>query len=251
MSEGNSIYETLLSWVPIWLRPLIGALFIIMLVVVLYKNLFTKKSSDSPDTFPTCKSYTLIGKLIDGQKNIPMEAVSKVSIENTPLLHDDFLAGGIFVIEKVQLPENKIISLFIEYGKDKSFRVDVDLNFTELDNCRINCKDIRVLTESFPKGENSSKIRNNESSRRNIQGISESRVEIVEQKDKYQLVVISAPELSPVYLNGEFSGSTPLEMALEEGAYEILINKVGYHPFHDKVHIPKQKIISITLKKGV
>jgi len=60
---------------------------------------------------------------------------------------------------------------------------------------------------------------------------------IAQEGIKGTLYINTTPTLAKVYINGEYVGTTPLNLVLESGSYEIRIVKEGYYDFVKKINI--------------
>jgi len=58
-----------------------------------------------------------------------------------------------------------------------------------------------------------------------------------QEEQKGTLYINSTPTLAKVYINGEYTGTTPLSLVLESGSYEIRIAKEGYYDFVKKINL--------------
>ncbi len=68
-----------------------------------------------------------------------------------------------------------------------------------------------------------------------------------------QLTIHSNVHNDKVKINGEFKGSTKLQLSLKAGEYLVEITKVGYQPYKQKIYLEKSanKMIKAKLKKKV
>lgn len=67
---------------------------------------------------------------------------------------------------------------------------------------------------------------------------------------RYGLTVASDPDDAEIFVDGRFSGRTPLEVQVTRGSHLIEVKKPGYPDMRDRVSVPARSIATFELKKG-
>jgi hypothetical protein len=67
---------------------------------------------------------------------------------------------------------------------------------------------------------------------------------------RYGVTVASDPDDAEIFVDGRFSGRTPLEVQVARGPHLIVVKKPGYPDMRDQVSVPARSIVTFEWKKG-
>ena len=140
MSENNNgLPETpsgvlwlLFNTIPKPLRLIVALLFLCLVAYVGYHYYMPKPDPPTKEEPKVAvklnKPVTIVGKLIGRTSHKPLANVS-VSEEHNPIISDENINEGLYILENIVVPENKIISLKVTYtdGTVESVK-DIDVS---------------------------------------------------------------------------------------------------------------------------
>ncbi len=72
-------------------------------------------------------------------------------------------------------------------------------------------------------------------------------VNLVPVTRRYSLTVRSSPSRAEVYIDGSYSGRTPLEITLNEGTYDVMLSLSGYEDYQERVRLTTDRIVDASL----
>jgi hypothetical protein len=121
---ANNVFDTF----PKWLRIIFGVIMLAGAIVFAYNYFMPNSSHEESQIVKKPFIATVVGQLIERKSHKPLSKVS-VSEESNPLIEDESVDNGTYILEKIKIPDSKIISLVVRYPDEtKEFVKDIDLS---------------------------------------------------------------------------------------------------------------------------